>query len=93
MIRIAESKIKSLAECPPEQVAATIAEIIWTIQGRMDYSKLKTQAEIDNFNQLVEVAAGLLCEACPEFIVPVQMNVTAVHEISENALKMYQTIH
>jgi hypothetical protein len=82
-----------LAGACPEVVAATVAEIIWTIQNRMDYSRLQTPEQRKNFDELVQVAAGLLCEACPEFIVPVEMNVTAVREISANELKKYQTVH
>lgn len=73
--------------------AATIAEMVWTIQSRMDYSRLQTPEQVKNFDDLVHVACGLVCEAIPEYVVPVKMCIDAVHNIDENSVKMYQTVH
>lgn len=93
MKSIAESKIKSLAEASPDEQAATQAEMVLTIMSRMDYSRLTTPEQVSNFNDLVSVACGLVCEACPEFIVPVKMTITAVHQVGADDLKKFQTVH
>ena len=64
----------SLDGCDENTVIATKAEMQSLIFQRMNWNALDNDGQIQNFKNFVAHAVAVVCDAIPEFVIPVEID-------------------